>query len=60
MTDPENMLTMLRTWQTADVSKQEPYNGDLKAAMRAIKAKALVLPSKTDLYFPCVVGPSAS
>ncbi|KFZ17174.1 hypothetical protein V501_01871 [Pseudogymnoascus sp. VKM F-4519 (FW-2642)] len=50
--DPENMLTMLRTWQTADVSKQEPYNGDLKAAMQAIKAKALVLPSKTDLYFP--------
>ncbi|OAF55318.1 hypothetical protein VC83_08125 [Pseudogymnoascus destructans] len=50
--DPENMLTMLRTWQTADVSQQEPYHGDFKAAMQAIKAKTLVLPSKTDLYFP--------
>ncbi|KFY89247.1 hypothetical protein V498_06489 [Pseudogymnoascus sp. VKM F-4517 (FW-2822)] len=50
--DPENMLTMLRTWQTADVSQQEPYNGDFEAAMQAIKAKALVLPCKTDLYFP--------
>ena len=50
--DPENMLTMLLTWQTGDVSKQEPYNGDFEAALRAIKAKTLVLPGKTDLYFP--------
>ncbi|KFY24255.1 hypothetical protein V493_05356, partial [Pseudogymnoascus sp. VKM F-4281 (FW-2241)] len=50
--DPENMLTMVRTWQTADVSQQEPYNGDFKAAMQAIQAKTLVLPCKTDLYFP--------
>jgi hypothetical protein len=50
-TDPENMLTMLHTWQTGDVSKQEPYNGDFSAAMKGIKAKTLVLPAKTDLYF---------
>ena len=50
--EPENMLTMLETWQRGDVSLQEPYNGDFEAAMRGIKAKALVLPSKTDLYFP--------
>jgi hypothetical protein len=50
-TDPENMLTMLHTWQTGDVSKQEPYNGDFSAAMKGIKAKTLVLPCKTDLYF---------
>jgi homoserine acetyltransferase len=42
---------MLHTWQVGDVSKQEPYNGDFHAAMQAIKAKALVLPCKTDLYF---------
>lgn len=42
---------MLYTWQTGDVSKQEPYNGDFEAAMKGIKAKALVLPAKTDLYF---------
>ena len=49
--DPENMLAMLYTWQSGDVSKQEPYNGDLEAAMKGIKAKTLVLPGKTDLYF---------
>lgn len=50
--DPENLLTMLHTWQTADVSNQSPYNGDFSAALKAIKAKTLILPSKTDLYFP--------
>ncbi|PSN74872.1 homoserine acetyltransferase [Corynespora cassiicola Philippines] len=50
--DPENMLVMAHTWQAADCSQQEPYNGDFKKAMEGIKAKALVLPAKTDLYFP--------
>ena len=50
--DPENMLVMLQTWQTADCSIQKPYNGDFQEAMRSIKAKTLVLTSKTDLYFP--------
>lgn len=42
---------MLYTWQTGDVSNQVPYNGDFEAAMKGIKAKALVMPAKTDLYF---------
>jgi len=50
--DPENMLVMLHTWQAADCSQQDPYNGNFEQAMRGIKAKALVLPGKTDLYFP--------
>ncbi|KAK4969283.1 hypothetical protein LTR66_011705 [Elasticomyces elasticus] len=50
--DPENLLVMLYTWQAGDCSQQEPYNGNFEAAMRAIKAKALVLPGQTDLYFP--------
>lgn len=45
---------MLQTWQGGDVSAQEPYNGDFEKAMNGIKARTLVLPSKTDLYFPCV------
>ncbi|KAI4745355.1 homoserine O-acetyltransferase [Aureobasidium sp. EXF-12298] len=36
----------------ADCSSQAPYNGSFTQAMQAIKAKALVLPCKTDLYFP--------
>jgi len=50
--DPDNLLTMLYTWQAGDCSAQEPYNGDFKAAMQAITATTLVIPSKTDLYFP--------
>jgi homoserine acetyltransferase len=50
--DPENLLVMLHTWQSGDVSKQEPYCGDFEKAMAAIKAWTLILPSKTDLYFP--------
>jgi homoserine acetyltransferase len=50
--DPENMLVMAHTWQAGDCSQQEPYHGDFEKAMKGIKAKTLVLPAKTDLYFP--------
>lgn len=50
--DPENLLVMLHTWQAGDVGQQDPYNGDFEKALASIKAKTLVLPSKTDLYFP--------
>lgn len=50
--DPENLLVMIQTWQNGDVSLQEPYNGDFEKAMASIKAKTLVLPAQTDLYFP--------
>lgn len=50
--DPENLLVMLYTWQAGDCSVQEPYNGDFGTAMKGIKAKTLVLPGKTDMYFP--------
>jgi homoserine acetyltransferase len=50
--DPENMLVMLHTWQAGDCSAQEPYNGSFEKAMKGIKAKSLVLPGLTDLYFP--------
>lgn len=50
--DPENMLVMLQTWQSGDCSMQEPYNGDFVKSMLSIKAKTLVLPARTDLYFP--------
>lgn len=49
---PENLLVMLRTWQNGDVSKQPLYNGDFEKAIGSIQAKTLVLPAKTDLYFP--------
>lgn len=48
---------MLRTWQNGDISKQTPYDGNFEKALASIRAKALVLPSKTDLYFPYVKMP---
>lgn len=50
--DANNLLTMLWTWQNGDISANGIYNGDFKAALGAIKAKALVMPGQTDLYFP--------
>ena len=50
--DPENLLAMLQTWQSGDCSLQEPYHGNFEQAMASIKAKTLVLPAETDLYFP--------
>jgi homoserine O-acetyltransferase len=50
--DANNLLTMLWTWQHGDIGDNEIYNGDFKAALGAIKAKAYVMPGQTDLYFP--------
>lgn len=50
--DPNNLLTMLWTWQNGDISNNEVFKGDLTAALGAIKAKAIVMPASTDLYFP--------
>ncbi|WP_439529277.1 alpha/beta fold hydrolase [Pannonibacter sp.] len=50
--DANNLLTMLWTWQNGDISDNELYNGDFRKALGAIKAKAYVMPSRTDLYFP--------
>jgi len=50
--DPDNLLVMLDTWQNGDISAGPPFHGDLEAAIRSIKAKTLLLPCATDLYFP--------
>jgi homoserine O-acetyltransferase len=46
------MVAMIRTWQAGDISDNELYNGDFVKALKAIKAKAIVMPGKYDLYFP--------
>jgi homoserine O-acetyltransferase len=50
--DANNLLTMLSTWQTGDISNNEVFKGDFVKALSAIKAKAIVMPASTDLYFP--------
>lgn len=49
--DANDMLTLLNTWQNGDIS-QVRDGGNLEAALKSIKAKGLIMPSKTDLYFP--------
>jgi homoserine O-acetyltransferase len=47
---PEDLLAMLRTWMSNDISAAQ-HAGDLRAALGSIKARTLVLASETDLYF---------
>ncbi|KDR68881.1 hypothetical protein GALMADRAFT_230953 [Galerina marginata CBS 339.88] len=49
--DANNLITLLHTWQRGDVS-QVRHGGNLQACLNDIKAKGLIMPCKTDLYFP--------
>ncbi|MEI9952270.1 MAG: alpha/beta fold hydrolase [Pseudomonadota bacterium] len=48
---PSDLLNMLHTWMHSDVSANAEYGGDLARALAAIRARTLVMPSSTDLYF---------
>lgn len=49
--DANDLLAMLNTWLTADISLQAPYAGNLEKALSAIKAKVWLVPCEQDLYF---------
>ena len=46
-----NLYAQLATWDAADIAANELYDGDLEKALRAIRAKVLLMPGATDLYF---------
>lgn len=46
-----NLYAQALTWQEADISANDLYDGDLPKALAAIKARVLLMPSATDLYF---------
>jgi homoserine O-acetyltransferase len=50
--DPNNLLTMLWTWQKGDIGQTPGFDGDHVTALQSIKAKTIVLPAEKDLYFP--------
>ena len=50
--DANNLLTKIWTWQHGDISDNDIYRRDFKAALAAIRARAIVMPCSTDLYFP--------
>jgi homoserine O-acetyltransferase len=49
--DANDLLGMLWTWQHADISANGQFAGDFAAALGAIRARAIVMPGETDLYF---------
>jgi len=49
--DPGNLLSMLDTWKRSDISDNDTYRGDLKAALGAIRARTFIMPGSMDLYF---------
>ncbi|KAI0779639.1 homoserine O-acetyltransferase [Fomes fomentarius] len=48
--DANDMLALLETWQRGDIGIVRD-GGDFGNSLRAITAKALIMPCKTDLYF---------
>ena len=50
--DANDILAMINTWQKGDISDNSIYQGDLTKALSSIKAKAILMPSQTDQYFP--------
>ena len=48
---PANLYAQTLTWMAADVSDNSTFNGDLAAALTAIKIPFLMMPCDTDLYF---------
>ena len=50
--DANNILAMVATWQAGDISDNPLYHGNFEKALGAISARAFVMPSRTDQYFP--------
>ena len=46
-----DLYAQARTWDAADISANELYGHDFAKALRAIKARVLLMPGTTDLYF---------
>ena len=46
-----DLHAQLLTWDAADISANPLYGGDLPVALRAIRARVLLMPCETDLYF---------
>ena len=50
--DANDLLAMAWTWQHADVGTTPEAGGNTARALGLIEARTLVMPSRTDLYFP--------
>ena len=50
--DANNVLAQIATWRSADIGRLPAYGGDFARALAAIRARCIVMPSRTDAYFP--------
>ncbi len=50
--DANDLLAKLQTWKSGDISTGGHYRGDFERALAAIRARAILVPCTTDLYFP--------
>ncbi|KAJ7935113.1 Alpha/Beta hydrolase protein [Mycena leptocephala] len=52
--DAHDLLCLIKIWQNGDISMFGPKEekGDLAKALGRIKAQALIMPSRSDFYFP--------
>jgi homoserine O-acetyltransferase/O-succinyltransferase len=49
--DPNDEIAQARAWQRHDLGRSPGFEGDLKRALRSIRAPVLLMPSASDLYF---------
>ena len=49
--DANDLVAMAETWRAGDPGANPDYGGDFARAMKSIRAKGLVMPCDTDLYF---------
>jgi homoserine O-acetyltransferase len=49
--DANDLMSMLDTWQVADVGANGEFHGNTELALTAIQARTLLLPCSTDRYF---------
>lgn len=50
--DVNNVLAQLETWKVHNVGDTPGFNGDYHTALASIQARVLLMPCRTDLYFP--------
>jgi homoserine O-acetyltransferase len=49
--DPSDLLAQFWSWQNGNISANALYQNDLAAALKAIKARTLLMPGDQNLYF---------
>ena len=50
--DANNLLAQIDTWLRSDIGDNELYGSRFEDALGAIAARAIVMPGRTDTYFP--------